>query len=203
MAHPTALTRRQRQVLDFITEFTRSRGFAPSLEEIAAHMGFASVSNAHQHVSALERRGHIRRDPNKSRALQVVSPAEDERRELPLLGYVAAGEPIEVVETREMFPVTPDLLRRADYVLRVRGDSMIDEQIRDGDYIVVRSRETADNGEVVVALVGGTAATVKKFYREAGDRVRLQPANPAMDALVLPASDLIVQGVVTGVIRVL
>jgi repressor LexA len=203
MTGSTALTRRQRQVLDFITEFTRSRGFAPSLEEIAAHMGFASVSNAHQHVAALERRGHIRRDPNKSRALQVVDPEESERRELPLLGYVAAGEPIEVVETREMFPVTLDLLRRADYVLRVRGDSMVDEQIRDGDYIVVWARDTADNGAVVIALVGGTAATVKKFYREAGDRVRLQPANPSLDPLILPASELTVQGVVTGVIRIL
>ena len=198
----TALTPRQRQVLDFITSFTRDRGFAPSLEEIATHMGFASVSNAHQHVAALERRGHIRRDPNKSRALEVL-PEPEAARELPLLGYVAAGKPIEAVVTRETFPVTPELLRRGDYVLRVRGDSMIDEQIRDGDYIVVRARETAENGQVVVALVQGVAATVKKFYHERGGLVRLQPANPAVEPLILPASELTIQGIVTGVIRVL
>ena len=196
-----ALTHRQRQVLDYVEAFTREHGFAPSLEEIAEHMGFSSVSNAHQHVTALIRRGYLRRDPNRGRSLEVVRPVA-ETTELPLLGYVAAGEPIEVVEQQETFSVCPEMLLRGDFVLRVRGDSMVDEQIRDGDYIVVRAQETARNGQVVVALIGGTAATVKRFYRERRGRVRLQPANPALEPLVLKAGEVVIQGVVTGVIRV-
>lgn len=199
MASPTP---RQRQVLEFVEGFTREHGFAPSLEEIAEHMGFSSVSNAHQHVTALIRRGLLRRDPNRPRSLEVVHPA-DEVRELPLLGYVAAGEPIEVAEQQEAFSLCPEMLRRGDYVLQVRGDSMIDEQIRDGDYIVVRAQETARNGQVVVALIGGSAATVKRFYRERRGRVRLQPANPALTPLLYKAAEVVIQGVVTGVIRVL
>lgn len=196
-----AITRRQRQVLDYVEQFTGENGYPPSLEEIAEHMGFSSVSNAHQHVTALIRRGHLRRDPNRPRSLEVVRPG-DEAHELPLLGYVAAGVPIEVAEQQETFGVCPEMLRRGDYVLQVRGDSMIEEQIRDGDYIVVRSQETARSGQVVVALIGGTAATVKRFYRERRGRVRLQPANPALEPLVLKAEEVTIQGVVTGVIRV-
>lgn len=199
MAGPTP---RQLQVLEYIESFTREHGYAPSLEEIAQYMGFSSISNAHQHVSALIRRGHLRRDPSRPRSLEIVRQTDD-FRELPLLGYVAAGEPIEAVEQQETFGVCPDMLRRGDYVLRVRGDSMIEEQIRDGDYIVVRSQETARNGQVVVALIGGTAATVKRFYRERRGRVRLQPANPALEPLVLRAEEVLIQGIVTGVVRIL
>lgn len=195
-----ALTHRQRQVLDYVEGFAQEHGYAPSLEEIAEHMGFSSVSNAHQHVTALIRRGYLRRDPNRRRSLEVVRPATA-TGELPLLGYVAAGEPIEVVEQQETFGLCPEMLRRGDFVLRVRGDSMVDEQIRDGDYIVVRAQETARNGQVVVALIGGSAATVKRFYRERRGRVRLQPANPALEPLVLKADDVLIQGIVTGVIR--
>ncbi len=197
-----SITPRQRQVLDFIEAFTREHGFAPSLEEIAEHMGFSSVSNAHQHVAALIRRGHLRRDPNRPRSLEVVRPAED-LHELPLLGFVAAGEPIEVAEQQETFSLCPEMLRRGDYVLQVRGDSMIDEQIRDGDYIVVRAQQAARNGQVVVALIGGSAATVKRFYRERRGRIRLQPANPALAPLLYKASEVVIQGVVTGVVRVM
>ncbi len=197
-----AITPRQRQVLDYVEQFARENGYPPSLEEIARHMGFSSISSAQQHVNALVRRNFLRRDPNRPRSLEVVRPTE-EARELPLLGYVAAGEPIEVVEQSETFSTCPELLRRGDYVLQVKGNSMIEEQIRDGDYIVVRSQETARNGQVVVALVGGTAATVKRFFRERRGRVRLQPANPALEPLVLRAEEVLIQGVVTGVIRML
>jgi repressor LexA len=124
--------------------------------------------------------------------------------DLPLLGTVAAGEPVEAIEQREQIAVPEDMVvgsAGTHYVLRVRGDSMIEEQIRDGDYVIVQARETAQNGEMVIALVDGDAATVKKFYRESGGRIRLQPANPTLKPLVLSASRVRVQGIVVGVIR--
>ena len=199
-----ALTRRQKQILDYLQGYLDENGYAPSYEEIAGHFGYASLATVHEHVENLRVKGYIRKGYNESRSLEVV-PAETtvSAVELPLLGLVAAGAPIEAVEDRETLTVPEDFLRRGgrNFVLRVAGDSMVDEQIRDGDYIVVNSRERADNGEMVVALVDGEAATVKKFYRESDGKVRLQPANPTMKPMYFPADRIRVQGVVVGVIR--
>ena len=198
------LTKRQKEILDYIEAFIGDQGYAPSFEEIAGAFGYSSLATVHEHLSNLERKGYIRKSYNESRSIELV-PDEDGPLaiELPLMGAVAAGLPIEAVTTRETLAVPPDMVRPGDknYVLRVEGNSMIDEQIRDGDYIIVNAKPTVDNGEMVVALVGGEAATVKKLYREHGNRVRLQPANATMDPIFVDADDLMVQGVVVGVIR--
>jgi repressor LexA len=198
------LTRRQKQILDHIEAYIGTHGYAPSFEEIADAFGYSSLATVHEHLSNLERKGYIRKAYNESRSIEVVQgDALPGAVELPLLGEVAAGLPIEAVEQRETVLVPPDLLRKKgeNYVLRVVGDSMIEEQIRDGDYIIVNSRPTADNGEMVVALIGGEAATVKKLYREPDGRIRLQPANAAMAPMFHDPDDVQVQGVVVGVIR--
>jgi repressor LexA len=198
------LTKRQKEILDHIDGFIAERGYAPSFEEIAHHFGYSSLATVHEHLSNLERKGYIRKSYNESRSIELVKPEEGPQAvELPLLGAIAAGLPIEAVGQTETFAVPPDMVRRGrdNYVLKVQGDSMIDEQIRDGDYIVVSQQDTADNGQMVVALVDGEAATVKKLYREPGNRIRLQPANERMDPIVLDARQVQVQGVVVGVIR--
>jgi len=198
------LTKRQKEILDFITGFIEEQGYAPSFEEIAKAFGYSSLATVHEHLSNLERKGYIRKSYNESRSIEMVpDDGNASAMELPLLGAVAAGLPIEAIQDRESLAVPMDMVRpgKDNFVLRVEGNSMIDEQIRDGDYIVVSSQSTASDGEVVVALVGGESATVKKLYRETGDRVRLQPANPAMDAIILDARDVEVQGVVVGLIR--
>lgn len=198
------LTKRQKEILDHIGAFIEERGYAPSFEEIAEHFGYSSLATVHEHLSNLERKGYIRKSYNESRSVELVSQESTAPAiELPLLGAVAAGLPIEVMEERETLAVPPDMIRRRkdNYVLRVEGNSMIEEQIRDGDYIVVQAQENAEDGQMVVALVGGDSATVKKLYREAGNRIRLQPANPTMVPIVVDASDVRIQGVVVGVIR--
>jgi repressor LexA len=198
------LTKRQREILDYLAGYIDKHGYAPSFEEIAEAMGYASLATVHEHLTNLERKGVIRRSFNESRGIEVVSrdrPAGV--AEVPLMGLVAAGEPIEAVEVQEAITLPESLLPAAgpSFVLRVKGDSMIDEQIRDGDYIVVHGRATAKNGETVVALLQGSFATVKKFYREKDGRVRLQPANAALSPIYADARDVQVQGVVVGVIR--
>jgi len=199
------LTKRQKEILDYIGGFIEDRGYAPSFEEIAEHFGYSSLATVHEHLSNLERKGYIRKAYNESRSIELVDrdPSVAPAFELPLLGAVAAGLPIEAVSDTESLSVPPDMVRRnrENYVLRVQGDSMIEEQIRDGDYIVVAAQETAEDGQMVVALVEGDSATVKKLYREAGNRVRLQPANPTMTPIVVSADDVRIQGVVVGVIR--
>jgi len=198
------LTKRQKEILDHIDGFIGERGYAPSFEEIAHHFDYSSLATVHEHLSNLERKGYIRKSYNESRSIEVVKPETGPQAiELPLFGLVAAGFPIEAISQSETLAVPPDMVRRGhdNYVLKVQGDSMIDEQIRDGDYIVVSAQDTAENGQMVVALVGDDAATVKKLYREPGDRVRLQPANVAMTPLVVEAAQVQVQGVVVGVIR--
>lgn len=198
------LTKRQKEILDYIGAFIEERGYAPSFEEIADHFGYSSLATVHEHLSNLERKGYIRKSYNESRSVELVSrESTSPAIELPLLGAVAAGLPIEVIEDRETLAVPPDMVRRRkdNYVLRVEGNSMIEEQIRDGDYIVVQSQENAEDGQMVVALVGGESATVKKLYRESGNRIRLQPANPTMAPIVVDADDVRIQGVVVGVIR--
>jgi repressor LexA len=198
------LTKRQREILDYLTAYVAEHGYAPSFEEIARAMGYASLATVHEHLSNLERKGVIRRAHNESRGLEVLTRARQPGVvEVPLLGQVAAGQPIEAVEVPETLTLPDAMLPAAgrSYVLRVRGDSMIDEQIRDGDYVVVHERSTARDGETVVALVDGTHATVKRLYRERDGRIRLQPANPAYTPIVVPPEQVLIQGVVVGVIR--
>jgi repressor LexA len=197
------LTKRQKQILDFLELFLAEYGYPPSYEEIARNFGYTSLATVHEHLENLEQKGYIRKSYNASRSIELVPSGTEARAvELPLLGLVAAGQPIEAVQDQETVTVPEDLVTRGGrhYVLRVRGDSMIDEQIRDGDYVIVNSRNTAQNGEMVVALVGGDSATVKKFYHE-GDRVRLQPANVTLSPMYFPSHEVSVQGVVVGVIR--
>ncbi len=198
------LTKRQKEILDHIEGFIDEHGYAPSFEEIADAFGYSSLATVHEHLSNLERKGYIRKAYNESRSIELLGRgAVPAGADLPLLGNVAAGVPIEAVQDNETIPVPPDMVRQGkrNYVLRVQGDSMIDEQIRDGDYIVVSSQPTAENGEMVVALVEGESATVKKLYREPGNRIRLQPANPTMRPIVVDGDDVEIQGVVVGVIR--
>src|SRR5690606_37695765 len=179
-----------------------SYGYSPSFEEIASFFGYSSLATVHEHLSNLERKGYLRKNYNRSRSLELV-PAEGTLAvDLPLLGSVAAALPIEAIEDRETIAVPHDMLRSGNnYVLRVRGESMVDEQIRDGDFIVVNSRQSAENGEMVVALVHGDSATVKKYYRERGGRIRLQPANVTMDPMYFDEKDVTIQGIVVAVIR--
>ena len=199
------LTRRQREILDYLTSYIDERGYAPSFEEIAARFQFQSLATVHEHLTNLERKGYIRRTPNESRAIEVVPPrGQTGATELPLLGLVAAGQPIEAISDATDSLAVPDSLlprRGRSYVLKVQGRSMIDEQIRDGDYIVVHERDHADNGDTVVALVGGESATVKKYFREPGGWIRLQPANAEMAPIRVNERDVLVRGVVLGVIR--
>ena len=198
------VTRRQREILDFITGQLDAKGYAPSFEEIARQFGFHSLATVHEHLTNLERKGYIRRAHNESRAIEIIPPkGQTGATELPLLGLVAAGEPIEAITGNDTIAVPDELIPRRgrSYVLKVRGDSMIDEHIKDGDFVVVQERNQADSGQTVVALVHGDGATVKRFYREPGGWIRLQPANPAMQPLRVNERDVIVQGVVVGVIR--
>jgi repressor LexA len=196
------LTKRQREILDYLNDFIQQHGYAPSLEEVGRRFGLSSLATVHKHLTNLQEKGFIKRAWNRSRSVELVALKTGGRSlELPLLGYVAAGKPIEAVTTSETISVPEDFVgKRETYVLRVRGDSMIDEQIRDGDYVIVEDRRTAENGEMVVALLEGSDVTLKKFYRENG-QVRLQPANPAMRAMMVPADHVQVQGVVIGVMR--
>ncbi len=196
------LTKRQREILDYLNEFIQQHGYAPSLEEVGRRFGLSSLATVHKHLTNLQEKGFIKRAWNRSRSVELVQTKLGGRAvELPLLGFVAAGAPIEAVATAETISVPEDLIGKKDtYVLRVRGESMIDEQIRDGDFVIVEDRKTAENGEMVIALLGGSDVTLKKFYRENG-RIRLQPANPTMQPLIVPAEQLQVQGVVVGVMR--
>jgi len=198
------LTRRQREIFDYIGQHIDSQGYAPSFEEIAKQFGFQSLATVHEHLTNLERKGFIRRIHNESRAIEVVPPkGQTGATELPLLGLVAAGEPIEAVAGDDTIAVPDELVPRRgrSYVLKVRGSSMIDEQIRDGDFVIVHERTQADSGQMVVALVHGNTATVKRYYREPGGWIRLQPANPTMTPLRVNERDIVVQGIVVGVIR--
>lgn len=198
------LTKRQKEILDYIESFIDDQGYAPSFEEIAESFGYSSLATVHEHLSNLERKGYIRKSYNESRSIELISRETGTLAvELPLLGAVAAGLPIEAIQDTETLAVPPDMVsrRRDNYVLRVEGNSMIEEQIRDGDYIVVQAQDQAEDGQMVVALVADEAATVKKLYRELGGRVRLQPANPTMEPIFVDASDVRIQGVVVGVIR--
>jgi len=197
------LTRRQKEILDFVGRHIERKGYAPTIEEIGEHFGLSSLATVHKHLTNLQEKGLIKRAWNRSRALELV-PAEIKVRavELPLLGKVAAGTPIEAVEASETIFVPEDMVGRRDtYVLQVKGDSMIDEQIRDGDFVIVENRRTARDGEMVIALLDGDSATLKKLYREGGGTVRLQPANARLKPMFVDQDRLRIQGVVIGVLR--
>lgn len=204
------LTERQRDILEFIREFQKKRGFAPTHREICDHFGFSSYGTVYKHLSLLEKKGLIRRDWNQKRGVEVVEQEEPAApaarhhdspvRELPLFGYIAAGRPLEVDVSDEMIAVPEHLTSRGEnYVLKVRGDSMVDDGILDGDLVIIARREDATNGEMVVANVSGEV-TLKRLYRE-GERVRLQPANSMMGPIYAQARDVAVQGVVIGLMR--
>jgi repressor LexA len=198
-----ALTRRQREIYDYVCEFIQANGYSPSLEEIGERFRLASVATVHKHVAQLVAKGWLRKAWNRSRSLEPAGadPAGDALT-LPLLGVVSAGAPIEAIEIEERISVPTALVRKPDatFVLRVRGDSMIDEQIRDGDYVVVERRAEARDGETVVAVVRGGEATLKTWQRR-GAIVRLVPANARMQPIEVPARDVEVRGVVRGLLR--
>jgi repressor LexA len=198
------LTRRQSEILSYLQTHIQEQGYAPSFDEIAERFGFQSLATVHEHLTNLERKGYIRRSFNASRAIEVLPPrGTATATEIPLLGKVAAGMPIESLMHDETLAVPESMLPRRgpNYALRVQGDSMIDEHILDGDVVVVHGQQNAENGEMVIALVNGTEATVKKFYREQGGWIRLQPANAAMQPLRFQERDVLIQGIVVGVIR--
>jgi repressor LexA len=196
------LTKRQKELLDYLDGYILKHGYAPTLEEIGRAFGLSSLATVHKHLTNLERKGVIRRKWNRSRALDLVP---QQRRsaavDLPLLGRVAAGAPIEPLEQADTIAVPEELAGRGEtFVLRVKGRSMEKEGILDGDYIVVQARPQAENGDTVVALVRGEA-TVKRFYREKGGMVRLQPANDEMRPILARGADVEVRGVIVAVLR--
>jgi repressor LexA len=199
------LTERQRDILQFIRQFQAERGVAPTHREICDRFGFSSYGTVYKHLSLLEKKGLIRRDWNQKRGVELVDNDKDAApppaaRELPLFGYIAAGRPLDVEVSNETVTVPERLTGRGDnYVLKVRGDSMIEDGILDGDYVIITRREQATNGEMVVANVNGEV-TLKRFYHE-GERVRLQPANSMMHPIYAAARDVAVQGVVVGLMR--
>ncbi len=209
-----ALTPRQKQVLDFIAQFIAENEYAPSFEELAEGLGLASIATVHKHLTALESKGYLKRSFNQSRALEMTPKYRREQRmhrsdvesssgslEMPLLGVIAAGMPIQSFANQETLSFSQFAGAKETYALEVRGESMIEDHIMDGDYVLVEQTDHARNGEIVVALVDGEESTLKRFYREGEDRIRLQPANSAMDPIVVPAASVQVQGRVLAVHR--
>ena len=194
------LTERQKDIFKFIESYLEQNDYSPSLEDIGAHFGISSMNGVYKHLKILEERGYIRRLSNKARSIQLVHE-ELEKHTLPLLGYIAAGQPIEAVESPEEVEVPEYLMKRGEhYVLEVEGESMIDHHIQNGDRVVIQRRDHANNGETVVALIDGENATLKQYYRE-GRRIRLQPANSSMDPIYVEESRLRIQGILVGLIR--
>ena len=196
------LTHRQKEILDFITDFIDCNGYSPSMEEIAEHFQFASLNAVFKHLEALSSRGYLHRDSNRARSIQLSANAAAGVQNLPLFGFVAAGHPIEAIPNSETMPIPEFFLpHRSDcYVLQVKGESMIEEHIQDGDYVVVESRTTAIPGETVVALIDNENATLKKYYPENG-MIRLQPANETLAPIVVDPHRVKIQGVVVSIMR--
>jgi repressor LexA len=203
-----AITKRQRQVYDFIADFVQKNQYSPSFEEIGDGLGLSSLATVHKHISNLEKKGLLSRDYNRSRSIDLLPPKGRLKQAmsvntgmvLPLVGRIAAGQPIEAIERPETISLA-DFTRSKDvFVLEVRGESMQDEHILDGDYVLIEKTKLAHKGDIVVALVEGTDATLKRFYRE-GDKIRLQPSNAKMKPIIVPAADVEIQGRVIGVLR--
>ena len=204
-----ALTKRQKEVLNYLVGFLNKNGYSPSFEEIAHAMKLTSLATVHKHLQTLEKKGFIRRGYNQSRSIEVIQlpkPVRDQVIErhavgLQLMGRIAAGHPLEAIEDRETITLADFTRGPNTFVLQVKGESMRDDHILDGDYIVVEPTQVANTGEIVVALVGEEEATVKRFYREPGGKVRLQPANSTMSPIVVNGTDVKIQGRVIGVLR--
>ncbi len=203
-----AITRRQRQVYDFIAEFVQKNQYSPSFEEIGDGLGLSSLATVHKHITNLEKKGLLNRDYNRSRSIDLLPPkgrlkqsmAVNSGTMVPLMGRIAAGQPIEAIERPETISLADFTRSKEVFALEVRGESMQDEHILDGDYVLVEKTKIAHNGDIVVALVEGTDATLKRLYRE-GENIRLQPSNARMKPIIVPAKDVEVQGRVIGVLR--
>ncbi|PWT71201.1 MAG: repressor LexA [Proteobacteria bacterium] len=202
-----ALTKRQRQVYDYIADFVSRNGYSPSFEEIGDGLGLNSLATVHKHISNLEKKGLLKRDYNRSRSIDVLPPKGSMKKamapppmELPLLGRIAAGRPIEAVQNPETLSLSDFTSSKDVYVLKVMGESMQDEHIVEGDYVIVEKAESARNGEIVVAVVNNDDATLKRIYHE-GESTRLQPSNAKMQPIIVPSRAVQVQGRVIGVLR--
>jgi repressor LexA len=201
------LTKRQKQVLDFIARFQDDNGYCPSYEEIAQGLDLASLATVHKHISALETKAYLKRGFNQSRSLELAPKYLQEQRrarpttEVPLLGRIAAGSPVESMAQRETLNFADFTANPNTFALEVRGDSMIDDHICDGDLILLEKVSQARDGDIVVALVGGEETTLKRFYREPGDQIRLQPANAALKPIIVPARNVQIQGKLLAVLR--
>jgi repressor LexA len=205
-----ALTRRQKEVMDFLSSFIEKHGYSPSYEEIATGLGLASLATVHKHIQALETKQYLRRSYNHSRSLEIGERyfAEERARHphslrsaIPLLGRIAAGLPVEAVANPEALHFS-DFVRSEDtFALQVRGESMIEDHICDGDFVLVEKTASVKNGDIVVALINGTEATLKRYYLEPDGRVRLQPANSSMEPIFVNPAGLQIQGRVLGVMR--
>ncbi len=204
-----AITKRQREIYDFIAHFVAEHGYSPSFEEIGEGTNLSSLATVHKHITNLEKKGLLKRDYNRSRSIDVLPPRGALKRsmavaagaELPLMGRIAAGRPVEALQNPETISFADFTRSSKDvFVLQVRGDSMQDEAILDGDYILVEKTSVVRNGEIVVALVDGMESTLKRIYKE-GDKVRLQPSNATMQPVIVPAAAVQVQGRVIGVLR--
>lgn len=203
-----AITRRQRQVYDYISRFVSERGYSPSFEEIGEGLGLSSLATVHKHISNLEKKGLLTRAYNRSRSIDLLPPKGRLKQSmavntavlLPLKGRIAAGQPIQAIENPESISLADFVQSKEVFVLEVRGESMQEEAILDGDYVLVEKSKTAHNGDIVVALVNRDDATLKRFYRE-GDNIRLQPSNANMKPIVVHASAVEIQGRVIGVLR--
>jgi repressor LexA len=203
-----ALTKRQKQVLDFIAGFVDEQGYCPSYEEIARGLNLASLATVHKHISVLESKSYLKRGFNQSRSLELAPRYVQEQKrskvmvpEIPLLGRIAAGFPVETVEQKETLNFGDFTGSGETFALEVRGDSMIDDHICDGDLILVERVQQALDGDIVVALVNGSETTLKRFYREADGMIRLQPANSTLAPIVVPAASVELQGRLLAVMR--
>ena len=197
-----AITRRQKEVIDFLSNFTQKNGYSPSYEEIASGLGLSSLATVHKHVTNLQNKGLLQRAHNRSRSIDVLPPRSSKKGfdRLPLMGRIAAGQPIEAVEMAESISLGDIIVNREVFALEVRGDSICDEHIVSGDYVLVERTNTAREGEIIVALVDGYDATLKRFYRE-GANIRLQPSNKDMAPIYAPAASVAIQGKVVGILR--
>jgi len=197
-----AVTRRQKEVLDFLTDFTRRNEYSPSYEEIARGLGLKSLATVHKHITNLANKGLLQRSHNRSRSIDVLPPRGRVRsaERLPLVGKIAAGLPVEANEAADTISFSDFVGNREAFALQVRGDSMRDEHIVDGDYVLVERTSVAREGEIVVALVQGSETTLKRYYIE-GSTVRLQPSNSEMDPIFVPLSQVSIQGKVLGLMR--
>jgi repressor LexA len=200
-----ALTKRQRQLLDLIADFKDEHGYCPSYEELAQGLQLASLATVHKHITALEHKGYLKRGFNQSRSLELAPKFLQERQHtrpgVPLRGRIAAGAPIETFEQREELHFADFAGNGNTYALQVSGDSMIEDHICDGDLILLERIQEARDGDIVVALVGGNETTLKRFYREPGGVIRLQPANSALKPILVPAQDVQIQGRLLAVLR--